>query len=205
MDLKVGPGGEITVLTQSDDDYWPEQSGVTRISADGQVRFRVAETQIFLYGGQSQLALDGFGNAYVTGSGGRATTGPDVVTAKYDFNGHRPWLVHHGAPSFAWEHGVTLGVDAAGDVRVLGSGGALGDLSVELMVLHYQQRDPASTFRLQVVRDTGGTFHLSTPTLEPFRIEASTNLHDWTALDEDHARRLLQAGGVAFSDGPQRF
>jgi len=65
--MAVGPDDEITVLTRSDDDYeLGEQSGVTRIGAGGQLRYRLAEPQI-LVSNPSQLALDDFGNAYVTG------------------------------------------------------------------------------------------------------------------------------------------
>jgi hypothetical protein len=207
-DLKIGPGGQITLLTQSDDDYWPEQSGVTRIGADGQVRFRVAETAILVYGwsqGSSQLALDDFGNAYVTGAGGRVATGADVVTAKYDFSGHRSWLVYYGAPNQNNEYGLTLGVDAAGDVRVLASGGIGEDGRVELVLLHYEQRDPRSAFRLQLTRDASGTFHLSTPTTEAYHIEASVDLREWTELGAEETQQLLQAGGTSLSAGTQRF
>ncbi len=203
-DMKIGPGGEITLLTQSDDDFTPEQSGLTRLDANGQVRSRVAETEILFNSGGSPLALDVFGNAYVTGSGGRTATGPDVATAKYDAEGRRLWLVYHGAPNFAWEYGISLGVDAAGDVHVLGSGSILGDSSVDLLLLHYQQRDPRSTFRLSLVRDAGGTFHLATPATEAFRIESSMDLFHWTALNQDEAQRLLQPGATPFSAGPRR-
>ena len=190
LDMKIGPGGEVTVLTLSDDDFYPEQSGLTRIGADGEVRFRAAQTDILAYG-QSRLALDDFGNTYVTGSGGRAATGADVVTAKYDSTGRRVWLVYYGATNQNWETAVTLGVDAGGDVHVLGSSASQGDGSVELVLLHYQQRDPRSAFQLQLVRDADGTFHLTTPTKEPYRIEASTDLRDWTVLDADKTTRLF--------------
>ena len=194
----------MTLLTSSDDDYCPEQSGLTRIGADGLVRHRVAETQI-LVGGPSQLALDRFGNAYITGYGVRAATGLDVGTAKYDSSGHRAWLVYHGAPSLNWEYGVSLGADAAGEIRVLASGGILADSSVERIVLHYRQRDPASAFRLQMVRDAGGTFHLSTPTAEPYRLETSPDLREWAALNAEETQQLLQPGGASFLPAPQRF
>ena len=113
--------------------------------------------------------------------------------------------MYHGAPSLNWESGVSLGADAAGEIRVLASGGILADSSVELIVLHYRQRDPAGTFRLQLTPDAAGTFHLSTPTVEPYRIEASTDLREWRTLNADETRRVLQPGGTPFSQAPQRF
>jgi hypothetical protein len=56
-----------------------------------------------------------------------------------------------------------------------------------------------------LVRDTAGTFHLSTPTTEPFLIEASTDLQQWTPLSAGETQQLLQPGGAAFSGTPQRF
>jgi len=201
--VAVDPAGEITVMTSSDDDYTPEHTGLARLGPDGQLRYRVREPQILGYG-TSQLALDDFGNAYLTGYGGRDATGTDIVTAKYDSRGYRPWLVYHGGPNMSWEYGVAVAADAVGDIRVLGIGGVRPDSSVELSLLHYVQADPAGTFRVQLIPDAAGTFHLSAPAGEMFRIETSTDLRAWTALGPEESQRLLQPGGTAFSS-PQRF
>jgi hypothetical protein len=203
--LAVGPGDEITVLTESDDDYEPgERSGVTRIGPDGRLRYRIAEPQI-LVSSPSQLALDGFGNAYLTGYGGRPVTGADTVTAKYDAYGNRHWLVYHGGENMSWQSGLAVGVDTTGDIRVLSTGGSDPDGNADFQVLHYRQRDPAGTFRLQLVPDPAGTFHLQTPTAEPFQIESSTDLQNWNALNASETQQLLQPGGTAFSSSIQRF
>ena len=202
--MAVGVSGDITVLTASDDDAEPEHSSVIRITADGQVRYRIMETQIIV-SSSSQLALDRFGNAYITGYGGRPATGADVVTAKYDSGGNRPWLVYHGGAGMNWDYGVALGADAAGDIRVLAHTGTFPDSSVELSLLHYRQRDPAGTFRVHLIPDANGTFHLSTPTTESFRLEASTDLQQWTPLTASETQQLLQPGGATFSGVPQRF
>lgn len=202
--MAVGVSGDITVLTASDDDAEPEHSSVIRITADGQVRYRIMETQIIV-SCSSQLALDSFGNAYITGYGGRPATGADVVTAKYDSSGNRPWLVYHGGAGMNWEYGLAVGADAAGDIRVLAYTGTFPDSSVELSLLHYRQRDPASTFRVHLNPDANGTFHLSTPTTESFHIEASTDLQQWTPLTASETQQWLQPGGATFSGAPQRF
>ena len=157
--MAVGPGNEITVLTRSDDDYpTGEEAGVTRVGPGGQLRYRIGETQLLIWS-PAQLALDNFGNAYVTGWGGRAATGADAVTAKYDAYGRRHWLVYYNGPQGSWQHGLAVGVDAAGDVRVLAIENTWPDSSADYSLLHYRQRDPASTFRLQLIADPGGTFH----------------------------------------------
>ena len=200
--VSIGPGDEITVMTVSDDDYTPEHSGLTRIAPNGQFRYRIVETQI-LVSRPSQLALDGFGNAYITGYGGRPATGSDVVTAKYDSYGNRPWLVYHGGRLSSWENGLAVGADAAGEIRVLAAGDARSNTSADFIVLHYVQRDPAGSFRL--IPEPMGTFHLGVPVGESFQIEASTDLQNWNVLDPGETQQLLQPGGTAFSGPPQRF
>jgi hypothetical protein len=203
--LAVGPGNEITVLHRSDDDYEPgEESGLTRIEPDGRLRYRISERQILVWY-PSQLALDNFGNAYVTGWGGRVATGVDAVTAKYDAYGTRHWLVYYDGPQPSWQYSVAVGADATGDVRVLAIDETGSDSSWHYSLLHYRQRDPESTFRLQLIVDAGGTFHLSTPAQEPFRIEASPDLQTWSLLAEQETQQLLQPGAVSFADFPKRF
>jgi hypothetical protein len=203
--MAVGPGDEITVLTESDDDYeFGEQSGVTRVGSDGQLKYRIAEPQI-LASSPSQLTVDDFGNAYVTGYGGRPAFGIDAVTAKYDAFGNRPWLVHYNGPISSWLFGLAVGADATGDIRVLATRSTGTDSNAEFSLLHYRQRDPMGKFRLQLLSDGGGSFHLATPTAEPFQIEASENLQDWTALSEAETQQLLQPGATSFSSAPRRF
>jgi len=206
--LAVGPGNDITVLNMSDDDYEPrEESAITRIGPDGQLKYRTKELQI-LVGSSSQLALDNFGNAYVTGWGVRAVTGVDAVTAKYDAHGSRHWLVYYDGPQPNWQYSVAVGVDAAGDVRVLAIEDTTGSDSssdYNYSLLHYRQRDPESTFRLQLILDAGGKFHLSTPAQQPFRIETSADLQTWDLLTEQQTQQLLQPGATSFADEPKRF
>ena len=192
--LAVGPGDEITVLNRSDDDYEPrEESGLTRIGPGGQLRYRISEPEILV----GSLALDAFGNAYVTGMG--------AATAKYDAFGSRHWLVYDSGPEPGWPTGLAVGVDAVGDVRVLTSDGTYSESNVDFRLLHYRQRDPASTFRLHLIPDGGGTFHLGTLAQEPFRIQASADLQTWSLLTEQETQQLLQPGATAFANFQKRF
>ena len=194
VSLAIGPDDEITVLTMSDDDYIVEQSGLTRISSNGQLRYRIGEPQIFV-GRPSQLALDRFGNAYVTG----------YYAAKYDTYGNRLWLVSHGHAPWQWNYGMALGVDTVGDVRVLVTEGSGSEAGADFSVLHYRQRHPAGNFRVRLIPGASGTFHLSVPDDEPFQIEASTDLQNWTVLGAAETQQLLQPGGTTFSGSPRRF
>jgi hypothetical protein len=202
--MAIGVEGDITVVALSDDDYDPEHTSIFRLGRDGQVRYRFRESPIY-FSSPSQLAVDDFGNAYITGYGGRPGTGVDVMTAKYDSRGTRQWRVYHGGPAQVWEYGAAVGADARGDIRVLAVADTLPGSGVELTLLHYVQADPAGTFRVQVVPDAAGTFHLTAPVGETFQIESSTDLRDWTAVPTNETQRLLQPGGTPFSQTPQRF
>lgn len=202
--MAIGADGEIAVVTQSDDDATPEHIALIRITTSGQVRHRLMETNL-LVAGASPLAVDRWGNAYLTGYGGRPGTGADVATAKVDPRGLRSWLVYHSAPGSSWDYGVAVGADAAGDIWVLASVGSPPDSSLDLRLLHYTQADPAGTCRLQLIRDADGTFHLSAPAGQTFGIDTSTDLREWTTLGPEEEQRLRQPGGTAFSQTPQRF
>jgi hypothetical protein len=169
------------------------------------LRYRITEPQLFAWT-PSQLALDNFGNAYVTGWGGRVGTGIDATTAKYDAYGHRHWLVYyHNGPMDSWQYSFAVGADAAGDIRVLVMEDTQSDQRSEFSMLHYRQLDPASTFRLELIPDAGGTFHLATPNQEPFRIQASADLQTWDLLTEQETQQFLQPGATSFADVPKRF
>ncbi len=203
--MAVGPGNEITVLNRSDDDYeLGEEAALTRIGSEGQLRYRVSEHQILPWT-PSQLALDGFGNAYMTGWGGRVATGADAATVKYDAYGSRHWLVHYDGSTSGWEYGVAVGVDADAEIRVLALVDTQSDQSSRFSLIHYRQLDPASTFRLQLIPGPAGTFHLATRTQEPFRIEASADLQSWHLLTEGETQQLLEPGVASFAASPKRF
>jgi hypothetical protein len=132
-------------------------------------------------------------------------TGVDAVTAKYDAYGHRHWLVYYNGPEATWQSGLAVGADAARDIRVLATENTVSDSSADFSLLHCRQRDPASTFRLQLIADAGGTFHLSVLAGESFRIEASVDLQNWGVLTEEETQPLLQPGATSFADAPKRF
>ena len=196
--LAVGPGNDITVLNRSDDDYDPgEESGLTRIGSDGQLKYRISDREILPGTESSSLAVDSFGNAYVAGMFG--------VTAKYDAYGSRQWLVYYSGPEKQWPSVLAIGVDVIGDVRVLATDGSGSGSNVDFSLLHYRQRDPASTYRLRLIRDAGGTFHLATPAQDSFCIEASADLQSWDLLTEEQMQQLLQPGATSFANSPERF
>jgi len=130
--------------------------------------------------------------------------GQGAVVAKYDADGNRQWLVNFDQGVMQPRYGLGVGMDAAGDVRMLVKHSL--DYLSQYTLIHYRQRDPASVFRrLQLIADPGGTFHLATASPEPFRIEASADLQTWNLLSEAETQQLLQPGAISFADLPKRF
>ncbi|MEO0085396.1 MAG: hypothetical protein ABIK37_02055 [candidate division WOR-3 bacterium] len=66
--------------------------------------------------GGAAVAVDGFGNTYVTG--GRPWTGASNTTAMYDRDGHLVWAAPCTLPDLEW---VAIGLDSPGNVYVTGT------------------------------------------------------------------------------------
>jgi hypothetical protein len=76
------------------------------------------------------IALDGFGNVYVTGySFQDFSTGFDYVTMKYDPEGNRLWVRTYDGPANSQDYAYAIGVDESNYVYVTGAspGGTSGD------------------------------------------------------------------------------
>ncbi|MFO7675527.1 MAG: hypothetical protein R6X12_04330 [bacterium] len=67
-------------------------------------------------GGVAAVAVDGFGNTYITG--GRPWTGASNATAMYDRDGHLVWAAPCTLPDLEW---VAIGLDLPGNVYVTGT------------------------------------------------------------------------------------
>jgi hypothetical protein len=69
------------------------------------------------------LAVDRFGNVYVTGSSEGYWTGPDIVTVKYDADGRGMWVRRYSTSvsSLEREGGTAIAVTPSGEVYVAAS------------------------------------------------------------------------------------
>ena len=67
------------------------------------------------------LAVDIFGNVYVTGWSSGVGTFEDYATIKYDPAGNQLWLARYNGPANSEDLAIALAVDATGDVYVTGS------------------------------------------------------------------------------------
>ncbi len=87
------------------------------------------EEWVARYNGENQLpdlataiAIDGSGNAYVTGHGLFADTGDDYVTIKYDASGAEQWVSRYDGPTIVGsaDFATALALDDSGNAYVTG-------------------------------------------------------------------------------------
>jgi hypothetical protein len=75
-------------------------------------------------GGATAIALDGSGNAYVTGGSkglvAGSTTVSDYATVKYDGDGNQLWVARYDGPVAHEDEATDIAVDGTGNVYVTG-------------------------------------------------------------------------------------
>jgi uncharacterized delta-60 repeat protein len=187
------------------EDYDDDLRGmsIARISAQGEVLWAVTESDLYLTY-FPRIALDRFGNFYITGYQRQAATGSDIATAKYSPDGNREWLVHYAGPGFSSDQGTSVGVDAQGDVFVAGTATALTGGGADMVLLHYTQENAAPKTRIVIQRDAG-CIRFKTPA-GIFSVEVSEDLRTWTRMENaSEVEALLEAGIPLPSSAAQKF
>ncbi len=72
------------------------------------------------------LAVDGQGNAYVTGSSRNSSSSSDYATIKYNSTGVEQWIQRYSGPGNYYNDAYFLVVDGQGNVYVTGASSGLG-------------------------------------------------------------------------------
>ncbi len=128
--LAVDSSSNVYVTGKSDyhPDYDLKEFATVKYDPDGnelwEARYRSPLGASFT--GATALALDGAGNAYVTGTSyaGNTGTGRDYATIKYDTSGNELWVAHYDGPGGDTDEPTAIGIDSSGNVFV--TGGSVG-------------------------------------------------------------------------------
>ncbi|MFH1336509.1 MAG: SBBP repeat-containing protein [Candidatus Zixiibacteriota bacterium] len=123
------------------------------------------------------IAIDGFGNVYVTGYSTGSETGQDWATIKYYPNGDTAWIRRYDGPSHLQDYGRALALDPAGNVYVTG-----------------WSYDDASGFDYLIIK------------YDPLGNEVWVEKYDGPANDYDNARDIAVDGdGNIYVTGESNF
>jgi hypothetical protein len=83
------------------------------------------------------IALDRFGNAYVTGTSWGSGTYADYATIKYYLNGDTAWVRRYNGPGNSHDEAQGIAVDGSGYVYVTGSSGGSGEAGYDFATIKY--------------------------------------------------------------------
>lgn len=152
-DLAVDTSGNVWVTGYSYGSGTGYDYATVRYSTNG-VRRWVAR----YHGGLSDdlayaLAVDGSGNAYVTGEAIIPGGDTDYGTVKYNARGRQQWVALYDGPGSAVDRGNAIAVDASGNVYVTGESEGSGTLTDYATVKYNSSGNPEWVARFDGPRE----------------------------------------------------
>ena len=112
----------------------------------------------------TSIALDDFGDVYVTGSSvgsGASTDSTDWATIKYNSEGVQQWISRYNGPGNSYDGASSLVLDGSGNVYVTGSSTGIGTGS-DYATIKYSQPLPVAPLLLSPANNAiGQTLNLS--------------------------------------------
>ena len=89
------------------------------------------------------LAVDGFGNVYVTGESWDGLTHQDFATVKYDASGNEVWVRRYNGPGNGDDVARAVTVDVSGNIYVVGKSPGMGTHYDYATIKYYPDGDTA--------------------------------------------------------------
>ncbi len=83
------------------------------------------------------IAVDGYGNAYVTGRSLVSGSNYDIVTIKYNSAGVRQWSARYNSPTNGFDWGKSIAVDRSGNVFITGEAGLGPNTTSDYITIKY--------------------------------------------------------------------
>jgi Secretion system C-terminal sorting domain/Beta-propeller repeat len=124
------------------------------------------------------IAVDNYGNVYVTGRSLGSGTGEDYAAVMYNSSGTEKWVARYNGPAGGTDASTSIAVDASGNVYVTGRSAGSGTGTFDYATLKYRQI-PIAPSGLEAVADFSSTIALSwsdnSNNEDGFKIERSLN------------------------------
>jgi len=149
------------------------------------------------------IAVDAWGNVFVTGLSWRSGTASDYITIKYDGNGNEQWIAFYNGPGNSQDGAVAIALDDSGNVYVTGT--CWGNASQQDYATIKYNIDGTQQW-VALYNGPGGHSSATALVLDAFGNVYVTGDINLSAMNSDYATLKYNNSGseqwVAFYDGP---